>query len=271
MEDADDAGRALVARALQVETLDQLLVGGEAGDRHRQGVGDLGDQRSEGDHHLHPDPLGGAGDQLGEGSPAKVRLGAVEEDEVVLGCLRPGDEEGVLGPVDLPRLPLAQGDRRPVRLEVEELLGVDGRKHFRVEGGGDRIQGAGGGAGGIVPPPKGADKNRGAELRRLHVPYQRLHDLSVDDAPRGDAGTGEPPLSPPRPAGAAGAFAPSDGASRPAGARGPPATGGWHGGAWERTAPQPTWPAAGGAPTRGCASGCARPAPRRGPWGPPRS
>ena len=133
MDDADDPGRPLVAGALQVELFDQLLVGGEAGDRHRQGVGDLGDQRAEGDHHLDPERVGGGGDRLREGAPAQVRLGAVEQDQVALGAGHPDRDQVVLRPVDLARLALGEDDRRPRRLEVEEVLGVDPGDRLRVE------------------------------------------------------------------------------------------------------------------------------------------
>ena len=59
VDDADDPGRALVAGAAEAEPLDQVGIGGEAGDRHGTRVCDVGDQGAERDHHLHAEPLGG--------------------------------------------------------------------------------------------------------------------------------------------------------------------------------------------------------------------
>ena len=116
-------GRA--ARALEVEPLDELLIGGEAGDRDRHRVGDLGDQGPERHDHLHVHLLGGVDEAVGKGPPAQIRLGAVEEQQVALGARRSDTNELIGRPVDVARHPVGERDRRPVGLKVEELLGIE--------------------------------------------------------------------------------------------------------------------------------------------------
>ena len=48
LEDADDAGRPLVRRLLELEPVDQLGLGGGAGDRDRPGVRGVGEQGARG-------------------------------------------------------------------------------------------------------------------------------------------------------------------------------------------------------------------------------
>ena len=52
LEDADDAGGPFVRRLLELEPVDQLGLGGRAGDRDRPGVRGVGEQRAQGDHEL---------------------------------------------------------------------------------------------------------------------------------------------------------------------------------------------------------------------------
>ena len=54
----DDAGGALVLRTLELEPVDQLGIGGGAGDAHAAGVGHVAEQRAEGDDHLAAGLLG---------------------------------------------------------------------------------------------------------------------------------------------------------------------------------------------------------------------
>ena len=79
------------------------------------------------------------------------------------------------------RLALGEDDRRPGRLEVEELLGVDLGDQLGVERVGDRAQRRRGGRGGVVPAAKRADEDRRAKLRQVAFPGERIHVLSVDD------------------------------------------------------------------------------------------
>ena len=83
------------------------------------------DQRAQRDDHLHSQPLGDLRDTVGKGAPAEVRLGAGEQDGVAFGALWRRGKEHVAGPFDLAGLTFGQPDRRPVRLEVEEVLRVD--------------------------------------------------------------------------------------------------------------------------------------------------
>src|SRR5437667_9721040 len=74
VENADDPGRALVARRRQAELPDELRVARAAGHRRGTGVRDVGEQRSEGDHHLDAELADEADQQLRERAPAPVRL-----------------------------------------------------------------------------------------------------------------------------------------------------------------------------------------------------
>ena len=179
VEDADDPGRAFVAGALQLEVFDQVRVGGEPGDRDRERVRDLGDQRPHRHHHLDPESVGGGGDRFRERPPAKVRLGPVEEDEVALGAGDRGRDQVVLGPLDVAGLTLGQGDRRPRLLEVEVVLGIDPGDQLGLEPGGERGERGRGGAGGVVPAPEAADEDRGAQRRDIGLPGQRIHRLRL--------------------------------------------------------------------------------------------
>ena len=175
VEDADHAGGALIGGAGEVELLDQRLIGGQSGDRHREGVRDVSDQSSERHHHLDAEHLGGIGDAIGKGPPAQVGLGAGEQHKVALGARRSGGEQDVARPLDLAALSLGQRDRRPVGLEVEELLGVDLGDHVRIERFRRCGQCGGGGACGVVPARESTDEDRGSKLRRLGLPGERVH------------------------------------------------------------------------------------------------
>ena len=75
-----------------------------------------------------PSRSAASSDRVGEGAPAEVGLDPAEQHQVALGGRRTRDrQQRVRGPVDLARLALGQPDRRPVDLEVVELLGVDPR------------------------------------------------------------------------------------------------------------------------------------------------
>ena len=90
VEDPEDPGRTLVGDVLEAELLDHRLVGGEAGDRDRARVGDVGDQRSERDHRLDPARLGDVEDGVAEGPPAGARLGSADHQQVALGVVGTG-------------------------------------------------------------------------------------------------------------------------------------------------------------------------------------
>ena len=73
-----------VRRHLELEPVDQLGLGGGAGDRDRAGVRGVGEQRPEGDHDLAAEVVGG-GEQLGaELPPAHVGLDAADQDDVAV-------------------------------------------------------------------------------------------------------------------------------------------------------------------------------------------
>jgi hypothetical protein len=175
VKDADDPRGALIVRTRQVETVDQLLVRGESGDRHRERVRDVRDQRSQRDHHLDAQHLGRVSDAVREGSPAEIGLRAGEQHKVALGARRSRREQDVARPLDLAGLALGQRDRRPVRLKVEELLGVDLGDHLGIERLGRRCQCGRRRAGCVIPAREGANQDRGSKARRLGLPGERVH------------------------------------------------------------------------------------------------
>ena len=80
-------------------------------------------------------------DRLGEGAPAQVRLDPAEQDQVALGASGTRTASSVFaGQSICARLALDQADRRPVDLEVVELLRVDPRDDLGVERGRDGLQ-----------------------------------------------------------------------------------------------------------------------------------
>jgi hypothetical protein len=123
-------------------------------------VRDVGDQGAQGHDHLDPESLGGLGDALREGAPAEIRLRPREEDEVALRPRRGSGEQDVARPFDLPGLALVEADRRPIRLKVEELLGVDLGDDLGLERvccGGERGCRR---AGGVVPAGERTNEDR---------------------------------------------------------------------------------------------------------------
>ena len=122
VQDADDPGRPLVARGREPEPLDELLVGGAAGDRRRPRVRHVGEQRAERDHQLDAELLREPDDEVRERAPAQVRLDPEQEHDVAVETLRPRVVEARLGPVDPARQPVLERHVRPGRLEVEEVL-----------------------------------------------------------------------------------------------------------------------------------------------------
>ena len=85
LQHADDAGRALVARALEVEAVDDLGIAGRAEDLHRPGVRHVGEQGAEADRHRRAVALGDADELAAEQPPAQRRLGTEHEEDVAAG------------------------------------------------------------------------------------------------------------------------------------------------------------------------------------------
>src|SRR6202042_3614208 len=104
------------------------LVGGEAGDRDRTGVRDIGQQSAERDDQLHADRLGKLDDQRREGTPAERRLVAGQQDQITRGAGDPGLVELDLGPLEDPGEAVRELDPGSGGLKVVELLWVDRRE-----------------------------------------------------------------------------------------------------------------------------------------------
>ena len=103
-------------------------------------MGNVGEERAEGDDQLDPELLARPDDLAAEGPPARVRLDPEEQDGVTLGSGRlrrhRGAEERVLRPVDAPCHSFFERHVRTHGLEVEELLRVDVGEPLRVPGAG---------------------------------------------------------------------------------------------------------------------------------------
>ena len=123
---------------------------------------DVGQQRADGDHHLDP-KAGGNLDDLGrEGPPAQVGLVPTDHDQVVVGGREVGGAQLDRRPLD-PPVPVDQPHRRAGRLEVVELLGVDGGEGLGGQPVRDRVQGGGGRLTGVVPAIEGGQQHRPTE------------------------------------------------------------------------------------------------------------
>jgi hypothetical protein len=170
LEAADDAGRAFVARGAEPDALDERLVGGDAGDGDGAGVRDVGQQRAERGHHLDAERLGEVDDGLAERAPADRGLGAREQDQVARRPRDPGLVHLELRPVDVARQTFMQAHRRAGGLEVDELLGVDGREALGVERCAEKRQGGCGGLARIVPALECANQSWGPQAIRATLP-----------------------------------------------------------------------------------------------------
>ena len=190
VQDADDARRALVLAALQVEAVDERLVGGGADERDGLAVHDVGQQRAEGDHQPGPGLLGDARDLVGEGPPAQLGLDAEHEHDVAAGRRR--GVRVVRRPRDAAGVAVDQVDLGPGRLEVVVLLGVDAGDRLRAPLLDQVADGERRGVAGVVPAGEGGDHRRAAEGRAAapdHVLHRSRRYRPSGPARRGPAGT----------------------------------------------------------------------------------
>ena len=174
LEDADDAGRSLVGRLLQVEPVDQVGLGGGAGDGDRPGVRGVGEQRTQRDDELGPEVVAG-GEQLGaELPPAHAGLDAADQDHVAVQVRRRGDRDLGRGPGRCGGAHARRCRRGAVDLEVVEVLGVDRADHRGVPDADQVVDHRGGGVGGVVPALEGGDHDGVDQVRHVldldHVP-----------------------------------------------------------------------------------------------------
>ncbi len=153
LDDPDDAGRAFVARRLQVQAAGDALVRRGAAHRHRPGVRRVGQQRAERHDHLHAE-LVAALEQLGrERLPPHVRLDAADQDHVAADVGQPRERDPRRRPGDEPPAVVVEGDHRPVDLEVVVVLGLERRP-----------------AGSSATAPRGARPRRSRRPRRRSSP-----------------------------------------------------------------------------------------------------
>jgi hypothetical protein len=123
----------------------------------------VGEQRAERDHHLDAELAGQIDNHAGEGLPAEVRLDSEQQDRV---AVEPGDGrvvEGVLRPLDVPRLTVDERDVRTGGLEVEEVLRLDVCKPVRFPDLGEVAACERGALAAVVPTAKCCDQNRLAQ------------------------------------------------------------------------------------------------------------
>ncbi len=175
VEHADDPGGSLVEDEASPSRATSAGSEARPGHGHRTGVGDVGEERSEGDHELGAERFDQLDDHLAESAPAERGLAAGEQDQIPRRPRHSGFVQLDLWPLDLPGTPLGQLDARPRGLEVVELLGIDRREPARPERGADESDRARGRVSGVVPAFERADHGRGAQPVRTVFPSQRLH------------------------------------------------------------------------------------------------
>ena len=161
VQDADDPRRPLVPRRLQPELLDEREIAGRTRDRSVARVRHIGEQRSERDDELDAEIAGEADDEVVECAPAVVRLDPDQDHGIAIGAGDRGDVKGVLGPLDLPRQPLVERDRRSRGLEVDESLRVDLGDAPRIPGAHERASGERRSLAAVVPAAECCDQERG--------------------------------------------------------------------------------------------------------------
>ncbi len=163
MEHPHDAGGPLVVGALELQAGHHLGFVGGAHDRGGTGVGHFCEQRPQGDAQAGPVLVGHRGELLAVGAPAELRLGADDEEHVLVPA---GDGAGVdLGgrPDDLPQALVVEVDLGAGGGEVVELLGIDIRHQIEVPAV-DEVAGRGGGCVAcIVPALEGGQHDRLAQ------------------------------------------------------------------------------------------------------------
>ena len=151
LEDPDDPGGALVARALQPVAGGRRLVERGAGDRDGARVGRVGQQGAERDHRADAELARPVDDLCAEGAPAHVRLDAAHEDEVLRRSRGTAAGEPGGGPVDGAADPVDHPRGRPGHLEVVVLVGIDRREFGGVPVQGEVLHGRARGVPGVVP------------------------------------------------------------------------------------------------------------------------
>ena len=163
-EHADDAGRALVARGLDVEAVDRGLVVGRGRDGDGPGVRHVGQQGADGQHGRHAESLGQLDQLEREGAPAHGRLDALHEHDVAVEAGLGRDEDAGRRPRQHAAA-LVEHDAGPVDLEVVVLLGVEGGDDLGVPDVRQVAHRARGGLARVVPALEGSDEHGLGQLR----------------------------------------------------------------------------------------------------------
>jgi len=119
---------ALVARARQPEALRDLRVGRRRVHERHAAVRHLRGHRAQRHHDLRARVLRDLHEQVGEPSPAIVRLDARQQHQLAARVVLVVGVDGVLGPHDRPGDAVAQHDIGTHLLRVEERVTVDRRQ-----------------------------------------------------------------------------------------------------------------------------------------------
>ena len=127
----------------------------------------VGEQRPERHDELDAEVGRKPGDELRERAPAIVGLDPEHDDRIAIGAGDRAVEELVLGPLDLPRQPLVEGDGRPDGLEVDEALWIDVREPRRLPLPREIARRERCRLTTVVPAAKGRDQHRPAQDRQL--------------------------------------------------------------------------------------------------------
>ncbi len=118
------------------------------------------EQRAERDHQLDAEIAREIDDHGREGLPAQVGLDPEQQDRVAIEIRDRRVVEGVLRPVDVPRLTVDERDVRAGRLEVEEVLRLDVGEPVSLPDLGEVTACERGALATVVPAAKCCDQNR---------------------------------------------------------------------------------------------------------------
>ena len=141
-----------------------------AADRHRPGVRHVGEQRAEQHDRLHPQAVADL-QHLARRTPRQRMFGSMPRISTTsrLGARRPAHREPGGRPLDAPGHAVDQRDRRPVDLEVVEVLRVERGQRLGVPDQLEVLHRGGRGVAGVVPPLEGARPRTGAAQHRQSV------------------------------------------------------------------------------------------------------
>ena len=161
----------------------------QAGDRHGARVRDVGQQRAERHDELRAQRLGQLDDQRARTSRQRIDGSGPETSTRSRGARGARAAYISTSGHSISRVrPSTSWTFGPRGLEVEELLRVEAGEAGRPQRGAEELHRGGGRVAGVVPAGERADQGRGAQAVGTAVPDERLHRITVHNAPCGRFG-----------------------------------------------------------------------------------